>query len=318
MLCVLLTVKMLDLHITLWQRSGAMGQMKIDHSVAMKARVAPGWLGFTLALFVSLAASSAVASNTDSKEKLARKACLAGDYAKGVAILADLFVDTRDATHVFNQGRCFEQNGRHEEAINRFREYLRIATKLSDADAALAQKHISDCQTLLGKENTDPAQRPAQLPVAEPSKKEQPASPPARRETSGSPIAVPPQPEAALQKDTPSAREHSPGAGARTAGVIVAAVGGAALITGVALNLKVNSMTSDLEVSGAYSRSAESRRASYATMAWISYGGGGACVAAGAVLYLLGWKSWQAGSTSLALLPVISQDGGGAVIQGAF
>ena len=291
-----------------------MGQMQKDQTVAMRVRVVPIWFGFSLALFISLAGSPALASNTDTKEKLARKACLAGDYAKGVAVLADLFVETKDATYVFNQGRCFEQNGRHEEAINRFREYLRIATKLSDADAALAQKHISDCQTLLGKGNAEQAQ----VPIAEPAKKEQPALPPVREESSVSPVVVPPQPETVLQTETPAAGQASAGAGARTAGVIVAAVGGAALITGVALNLKVNSMTSDLEVPGAYSRSTESTRANYATMAWISYGVGGACVAAGAILYILGWKSGQAGSTSVALLPVISQDGGGAIVQGAF
>jgi hypothetical protein len=32
-------------------------------------------------------------------------ACLSGDYTKGVAILSELFVDTKDPTYLFNQGR---------------------------------------------------------------------------------------------------------------------------------------------------------------------------------------------------------------------
>ena len=46
-------------------------------------------------------------------------ACLSGDYTKGVAILSELFVDTKDPTYLFNQGRCFEQNRRYDDAIAR-------------------------------------------------------------------------------------------------------------------------------------------------------------------------------------------------------
>ena len=70
-------------------------------------------------------------------------ACLSGDYTKGVAILSELFVDTKDPTYLFNQGRCFEQNRRYEDAVARFEEYLRIAEgKLDAADRAAAEKHI--------------------------------------------------------------------------------------------------------------------------------------------------------------------------------
>jgi hypothetical protein len=41
------------------------------------------------------------------QERAARKACLSGDYAKGVEILSDLFIDTKDPVYLFNQGRCF-------------------------------------------------------------------------------------------------------------------------------------------------------------------------------------------------------------------
>jgi glutamine amidotransferase-like uncharacterized protein len=44
---------------------------------------------------------------------------------------------------LFNQGCCFEQNNRYEEAIARFREYLRKATDASAADKAVVVKHIA-------------------------------------------------------------------------------------------------------------------------------------------------------------------------------
>jgi hypothetical protein len=56
---------------------------------------------------------TASAANRSAKEKAAKKACLAGDAAKGVEILAGLYVDTNDPTCIFNQGRCFEQTHRY-------------------------------------------------------------------------------------------------------------------------------------------------------------------------------------------------------------
>jgi hypothetical protein len=43
-----------------------------------------------------------------SRERQAKKACLSGDYAKGVSILSDLFLETGDATYLCNQGSCYE------------------------------------------------------------------------------------------------------------------------------------------------------------------------------------------------------------------
>ena len=70
-----------------------------------------------------VAVQGAQAGSRESKERAAKTACLSGDAAKGVALLAELYVDTNDIIYLFNQGRCFEQNGRYADAIIRFREY---------------------------------------------------------------------------------------------------------------------------------------------------------------------------------------------------
>ena len=64
------------------------------------------WLWVCL-LAPLLVAGQARAARVDARERAAKKACLTGDAAKGVEILADLFIDTDDATYIFNQGRCF-------------------------------------------------------------------------------------------------------------------------------------------------------------------------------------------------------------------
>jgi tetratricopeptide (TPR) repeat protein len=103
-----------------------------------------------------LAAPAAQAKDADAKERAAKTACLAGDYAKGVAILSELYVSTNDPVFIYNQGRCFEQNHRYEDAISRFREYLRVGKQISRTDKADAQKHIADCKELLGKQGRSP------------------------------------------------------------------------------------------------------------------------------------------------------------------
>jgi tetratricopeptide (TPR) repeat protein len=80
-------------------------------------------------------------------ERAARKACLSGDYVKGVSILADLFVDTNNPNYLFNQARCYEQNLRFVEAAERFKEYLRKAPNLGDKEKTDVEKHIADCES---------------------------------------------------------------------------------------------------------------------------------------------------------------------------
>lgn len=80
------------------------------------------------------------------QERAARKACLLGDFEKGTETLADLYLDTKDPTHIYNQGRCYEQNGQNAQAILRFREYLRKATNLRASDVEAIETKIRDLQ----------------------------------------------------------------------------------------------------------------------------------------------------------------------------
>jgi hypothetical protein len=234
------------------------------------------------------------------QERAAMKACLTGDTAKGVDLLADLFIDTRDFNYIFNQGRCLEQNQRYEEAIGRFREYLVKGTKLTVEEKADAQKHIEVCQSYIDK-------RPETgRPVLVPDTAAKP-TPSTERETPG--IA---------QSRLVSQPESRPGAGLRTAGMTVAALGGAGLITGVVLNLKFNSMTSELEQPNNYTRDGDATRKDYRTWAWVGYGIGAACVSAGGILYYLGWRKGNDATASLAVLPLVLPGGAATMLTGTF
>ena len=256
-----------------------------------------------------LASTYAQAASKESKERIARKACLSGNVEKGVEILSDLFINTGDVTHIYNQARCFEQNHRWDDAASRFLEYLRKAPNLSDADRAEVQKHIADCRSYLDKMQTP------QAPATEPQKAVVPA--PASNPPPVVPAYAPPPPPPTIQQAQASPASR-PGSGLRTAGVVTAAVGGAALITGVIFNLKVNSLASDLGKNDGYDAGKVSDRDTYQTLGWIGYGAGAACVATGAVLYYLGSRSRAAGSPSVALVPAFAPGQAGAFLKGGF
>jgi hypothetical protein len=100
--------------------------------------------------------------------------------------------------------------------------------------------------------------------------------------------------------------------------VIVAAVGGAGLITGLVLNLKANSLADSIRPPNTFQRSTESSRESYQTLSWVGYGVGAACVATGAVLYIIGYSSGHSQSASAAVVPLLGPGQAGAAFAGAF
>ena len=108
----------------------------------------------------------AEAKDAEKPAAKAQAACLSADYAKGVSILAELYVATQNAIHIFNQGRCYEQNGKYEEAILRFREFKRKWGKAEGETTAAADQHIAECQALLHEQNSAAPAHSATMPPA--------------------------------------------------------------------------------------------------------------------------------------------------------
>jgi hypothetical protein len=82
----------------------------------------------------------------ESREVKAKRACAAGRVEEGVELLAGLYAETGDVNYVYNQGRCYQQNGRVDQALNRFREYLRRATGASTSERAEVQGFIDELE----------------------------------------------------------------------------------------------------------------------------------------------------------------------------
>jgi hypothetical protein len=233
-----------------------------------------------LAALVTLAWTSR-ASAADPRAEEARRACLAGHTQRGIELLAALYADTRDANYIYNQGRCFQQNGRPEEAISRFREYLRAADDLSAAEQADVRKQIADC--------------------------EQTAAEQQRRRT-----PAPPRPPAAPRP------EPGDGGGLRLAGLITAGAGVAALGAGAVMNLRARSIEEQIETrfqnTGEYSRKTYESGHRAWTLALIGYATGAAALGAGALCYYLGGRS----SPEVTALPAVGPGLAGGVVRVGF
>ena len=277
-------------------------------------RITNSILCIPLVAFVleALPTTPALAANKQAQERAARKACLGGDYNKGVNMLADLFVDTKDPTYIFNQGRCFEQNHRYEDAISRFEEYLRVPEgKLDAADRAAAEKHVADCKDRLPPDQSSRSQAAAPQPFVPPTPPPSPATTPEPPSTPESSTSI------GAQSEPQTASTHS-GTGLRVAGIVTASVGVAAAVAGVLLNLKANNIANSMGTTVGNYEARNSDRKNYQTMAWIGYGAGAACVITGAILYGVGHRTGGDSSTSVALLPALGPGQAGALLTGGF
>jgi tetratricopeptide (TPR) repeat protein len=279
-----------------------------------------------LGLSISLAlAQTAWAASDDAKVRAARKACLSGSYQNGVELLTDLFISTNNPVYIYNQARCYEQNGRYEESINSFREYLRKGNPTAE-ERAETEQHIADCQALLG-------QKPNLAPVLE-TKPEvaataRPPYAPVREAEAGGKVETAGQQPiasnvlagsntsgqvAAGSTPTPS---HS-GRGLRIAGLISAVVGVGATATGVYFYTRAKSYSDKVSNEPVRNPSDESAGKNAETMQWVFYGLGGVALATGTVLYVLGWPGADNPGATAGIAPLVAPGLAGISAQGVF
>src|SRR5688572_13592528 len=93
--------------------------------------------------------ATARAEDREARELEAKRACLASRPEQGIEILAGLYAETNDPTYIYNQARCFEQNGRAQDAVTRFREYLRKTPNLAADERAQVQGRIAELEQQL-------------------------------------------------------------------------------------------------------------------------------------------------------------------------
>jgi hypothetical protein len=255
-----------------------------------------------LALLAALAGRPALAQapSTEARVTEARKACLTGDFQRGATLLAELFADTGDPTYIYNQARCYQQNSRPTEALNHFREYLRVAKNLPADIVAETEGYIREME----KEKATSAPVTTPPPVTAP-----PPGPPPTPSPASGPIVI------GAPGDTGAGGEDR-GRTQKLAGIVVASVGGAALIGGAVFGLKASGLQSEVEER--YDKGKYDSGKSAATLQWVFYGIGAAGIATGAVLYTLGLRAAHGESSSVSFVPALDPRAPGGTVRVVF
>jgi hypothetical protein len=248
------------------------------------------WLLAASALCRSARADGSSARADDPRPSAALAACASGDVAKGIGILGELYAETRSPSFVFNQGRCYQKNGQLEPARHRFAEYLRIGASEPPEDIRRAQAFVKEIDDTLARQR-------ARLP------------PPVVGAPAGRPSA-----------------EHA--RTLRLASVVCAAIGVAAVGTGIYLSFKVSSTNDginqefanqDYVTDGARLQRQLADGARYETWQWIGYGVGVAALAGAVTTFVLGGssRSWSGSSerAALDLTPAVSRDSVGGSVR---
>jgi hypothetical protein len=239
--------------------------------------------GTILAVFaLSLLGWAGAARADDARELQAKEACLGGHPDKGIELLAQLYAETSDPTYIYNQGRCFEQNGRPADAVTRFREYLRKATLAPDEKADI-QKRIE------ALESESRATGPVVAPIA--------------------PAPSAPGPSATLVATAPP-EPNSRARHFRIAGIAVAGVGAGALAFGVVMGLRASSLsdqvTSDAANKGTFSQTTYDEGRTAERYQIVGYSVGAAALIGGTILYLWGFEHGGERETAPTIMAAVA------------
>ena len=275
------------------------------------AAAVTGWL-------MAVSASAGAAESREVREREARKACFTGNVDRGVEILVDLYGETGHPNYIFNQARCFERNGKYDQALLSYEDYLRKATNLGESERAQVEKSIAELR---------PKVRPA--PTAPPSGAAAgggPALLTPSLDTDGSPPSAKPDDNALLPMGAPDKTGAAAWPWQRTVGVISLVVAGGGLALGVAGTVLRESRAGDFnEVctindgvptpviigSGADCRGKRDSVEAADRMMWIGYVGAGVFAAAGVTLVLLAPRASGTGAIAASRCgPMLAAAGG--------
>jgi hypothetical protein len=276
-----------------------------------------------MALAIAVPASAMAQPKPASREQReaeARRACAAGQVEKGIDILAELLVELGHPNYVYNQARCYQQNGRAEEAINRFREYLRSAPNISAGERQRVEGFVTELETELARRRSLTNHGPQPEMTAPPPKTD-----------TAPPVPPPPtEPEKPVAKVTESRGVPPESAQTlRRSALILGGVGVVGLAFGGFSSFKVHSLAQEQKdmfdaavrnkaiVDPAVYQENKEAGERYEKLQWVGYGVGAAALVGAGICYLLATGN-EAGSTTALLVPDLGPGRAGGLFRVAF
>ena len=279
------------------------------------SRAIAGCLALMMTLLTAGIRAEAAPRTREQREAEARKACAAGRVEAGIEILAELLTEFSHPNYIYNQGRCYQQNGRSEQAISRFKEYLRATHDIAPDERERVERFIKELEA-----EVQAAAPPVATPPPPSTTTEAPPSP--------APVSAEPAPPPSDNPPSQVSREALPprSTGLRTAAIALGVVAVAGLATGVVSSLQVRSLENEVEMAKVAQFNPlelthqEEKARRFETLQWVGYGVGAAAVA-GAVVCLIMDSGESAGDRAgrVRLIGTVSPGGQpGLVLAGRF
>jgi tetratricopeptide (TPR) repeat protein len=201
---------------------------------------------------------------------------------------------------LYNIAQSHRQNKNPERALFFYRRYLEAEPQAKNR--AEIEKRMQEMQALLAEEKERAATPPISPPPVAPT-------PPPAPVVVAPPPVQPPPPVA-----PPDAASANPGRGLRIAGIVVGCVGLAGIGTGIIFGVHSNTLYNDAH-QGTYDKSKDDSSKTFQTLEWVSLGVGGAAVATGIVLYIIGATATDPDRT-VSLVPLLAPGMRGIALSG--
>jgi tetratricopeptide (TPR) repeat protein len=275
-------------------------------------------LRFSLALVVAVVclgiglpsyAQSKGAKAADSHYKLGKKAYTLGHFPEAIEEFEKAYDLKPEPVFLFNIAQSHRQNGNLQRAIFFYRRYLEADPGAKDR--ADIEKRITDAEAQLAAEKERSLAPPPPVVAPQPAPTPSPSAAPAPvPEPTPVPLAVQPAPA------PPPHAGSTPGRGLLVSGIVTGSVGLLAIGGGVLSYVHANTLHNQANT-GRYDKKKEDSSNTFRTVAWVAFGVGGAAVATGTILMIVGAKS-KAGESSVALAPLLAPGCGGASLFGRF
>jgi hypothetical protein len=114
-------------------------------------------LASVAALVTTLAALPVAAAPNDTREAQARTLFFKGEYQRALDLFAATYADSGDPLLLRNIGRCHQKLRHPEQAIEAFRGYLRLSTKLKPAERDEIAGFIREMEALKAEQDKERA-----------------------------------------------------------------------------------------------------------------------------------------------------------------
>lgn len=118
---------------------------------------------FTALLIAVLAVTATLrpaAAAVDHREMKAREAFAVGQYQEALDLFAKLYAEKLHPNYLRNIGRCYQNLGEPDKAINSFREYLRKAKTVNADERQEVEGYIKEMEDLKAKQQATTATPP--------------------------------------------------------------------------------------------------------------------------------------------------------------